>query len=79
MQEKADKEEGKRIKKTKVKSLRAHIAIQIPGQVSQSLDTKVHGVEMELLPMGVRISKGVVRKIVPYSNIQELDLMPDEE
>lgn len=62
----------------KVKHLRAHIAVQLPGLTVTAVDAVKHGVEMLERHSGILIKKGSVRKVVTYANIQEYELFSEE-
>lgn len=66
-----------------VKAVRIHIGVQINHTVTTSLVADTHKVEMELWPMGVaytgKNNKGeAVAGLIPYSNIQSLEMFPEE-
>lgn len=61
----------------KVKHLRVHIAIQLPGLTVTALDANKHGVEMTERHSGILIRKGDYRKVVTYANIHEYELFAE--
>lgn len=70
------------MKQRKVKSVRFHTGVQFLKRkslsgVMNSLDTDVHPVEMEVWPMGIKISVDGIETVVSYADVISFDLLPE--
>lgn len=61
----------------KVKQMRFHIGVQIPGTVKNSIDAEKDNADMELQSMGVLAKIKGSEIIVPYANIHYIELLKD--
>lgn len=69
----------KEVQHKRVKLIRCHIAIMLPGGIAaNTIEAEKHHVDMEVLPMGIKLLKNGKIKVVTYANIQEFELYPEE-
>lgn len=69
----------KEVQPKRVKLIRCHIAIMLTGGIAaNTIESEKHKVEMEVLPMGIKLTKAGKVKVVPYANIHEFELYPEE-
>lgn len=64
----------------KCKAVRLHIAINVPGS-PLTLETVKHDVDMTITPVGVHVLqlKQEKERLVPWANIIDIELMPEEK
>ena len=69
------------MKNRKCKRITCHIGVPLNFNVLTTVQAEKHHVTMELWPVGVHVKsnqEGKDELVVPYSNIQMIDLLPDE-
>lgn len=70
---------GEVMKGRRVRRITTHIGVQLTGMVKNSVSADAPmSCEMEMLPMGVYIKHKSMERIIPYANIQAIDLYPDD-
>jgi len=62
------------MKNKKVVQVRCHVAVQIGATVKETVSCKVNKVQMEMNVLGVHMYGAGVDSLIPWANIQRVDL-----